>query len=282
MNTTTKTVTPATPLAKAMKLLLKNNISVLPVVNKGGTFLGVIMKEVLFRELVSEEDIESLTVEEMMSASVHCTVNERDSLEIAVNCMVDNNITSLPILSKGKVVGILTRSDVIKSLCSERNSINFALQAKDIMQKEVVTILNRATLREAAESMSKNNVSGLPVVDDYGVLVGVVSESDIIERPVLFDKMDHWIKLESFLHNNRISKDERYFEEINEYLDNPVKDVMTTRLIKVTLHTPLDEIAKLMVHKKINRVPVTDGEKLLGIITRGDILQAIQRTIKKR
>jgi len=151
--------------------------------------------------------------------------------------------------------------------------------AKDIMRTEVLCVSANAKVREALEIMVKKSISGLPVLNERGNLVGIISESDIIHREVLFDKFEHWILLESFLHRSKASKsldDHNYSDDLDYYLEHKVEDVMTVKIISALPDTPVEDIAKLMVERKVNRIPIVKGEKVVGIITRGDILQALK------
>ncbi len=153
--------------------------------------------------------------------------------------------------------------------------------AKDIMVTEVITVSARATIREALMIMAEKNISGLPVVNDHGDLVGIISESDIIHHKEPFDNLDHWIKLESFLNRQTASEGDKldsYSGDL-EYLEGRVEDIMTRPVITAAPETPLEDIARTMVTRKINRIPVVKGKRVAGIITRGDILQAIKRRL---
>lgn len=114
------------------------------------------------------------------------------------------------------------------------------MQAKDIMTKDVITVSPTTPVKSLAKMLIKNQISGAPVMDKKGKIVGVVSEADIITKK-----------------------------------GRQVKAIMSTRVIRVTEDTPLEKIASLMTTHKIMRVPVMHGEKLVGIVSRADIVGAI-------
>jgi CBS domain-containing protein len=148
--------------------------------------------------------------------------------------------------------------------------------AKDIMTKELITVSPEATLQEAAELMTRHNISGLPVVKEGLVLVGIISESDIIEDRTMFSGLDHWISIESFLKR----KNEKGLDnngDLNHDLNSLVRDYMSTRLITAEPGSSVDEVGRLLVRNKVNRIPIIEGKKIVGIITRGDILKAINK-----
>ncbi len=154
--------------------------------------------------------------------------------------------------------------------------------AKDIMTKELITASPEATLQEAAELMTRHNISGLPVVEGDLVLVGIISESDIIEDKTMFSGLDHWISIESFLKRKKEMNLENKQEdngEISQDLSSPVRDYMSTRLITAEPDSTVDEVGRLLVRNKVNRIPIVDGKIIVGIITRGDILKAINKKL---
>lgn len=155
--------------------------------------------------------------------------------------------------------------------------------AKEIMTTELIKVSPEATLHEAAVLMTRHNISGLPVVEDDMVLVGIISESDIIEDRSIFSGLDHWISIESFLKRNLDNnlKKESVSDEGPEqdFLSNPVKDYMSTRLITAGPDSTVEEVARLLVRNRVNRIPIVEDNKIVGIITRGDVLKAIDRLL---
>lgn len=145
------------------------------------------------------------------------------------------------------------------------------MQVKEIMIKKVITVSPEMTCQEIAKLLFTKKISGAPVVDNKGKLIGIVSEKDIFrafypsyqefyERPV--DHID-FDKLES--------------EAINK-AKKKVAEVMTKELITVSPDTPILKIGALMIARGIHRVPVVDKEKLVGIVTRRDIYRSITKT----
>ncbi len=154
--------------------------------------------------------------------------------------------------------------------------------AKDIMTKELITVSPEATLQEAAELMTGHNISGLPVVERNMVLVGIISESDIIEDKTMFSGLDHWISIESFLKRKKemnLENKQEDNEDLSQDLSSPVRDYMSTRLITAEPDSTVDEVGRLLVRNKVNRIPIVDGKIIVGIITRGDILKAINKKL---
>jgi CBS domain-containing protein len=143
------------------------------------------------------------------------------------------------------------------------------MRAHQIMTRNIITALPETPIVEAARAMLENHVSGLPVVDASGKLVGVVSEGDFLRRAEIGTQRKRQRWLGYFLSANSIASD--FVHERGR----KVEDVMTTDPVTVDEETPLDEMVRLMEKKAIKRLPVTRGDTLVGLVTRANLLQAV-------
>ncbi len=144
---------------------------------------------------------------------------------------------------------------------------------RDIMVKEVITVKKDASVEELSELLVKNKISGVPVVDDKGKLVGIATEGDLIIKdsdlhfPRYFKLLDSIIYLESL---NKFKKN------LKKFLGTKVEDVMTAQVRTVKEETPVSDAANMMIKYNINRVPVLDSkDELTGIVTRADIVRSM-------
>ncbi len=146
--------------------------------------------------------------------------------------------------------------------------------ARDVMTSRVVTIYQRAPLSLAVELMLKLKVSGLPVVDDGGRLVGMLSEGDLLRRSELGteSKRPRW--LEFLLGPGRLAED--YVKTHSRR----VEDVMTPKVYSVTELTPLADVVHTMNAHRIKRVPVVGDGVPIGIISRVDLVRALGNTLQ--
>ncbi len=143
------------------------------------------------------------------------------------------------------------------------------MNASDIMTKTVITGRPDTTVEQAAELMTRNRISAIPVLDDEGGIVGIVSEGDLMRRVEgAKDKTRSWW-LSFFSESETNAKS--FVQERGQHL----KDIMTTQLITVTPDTPVSQIARLLEKKHIKRVPVVEDGKLVGIVSRANLLQAL-------
>ena len=147
------------------------------------------------------------------------------------------------------------------------------LLAKNIMIKKVITIKKEASIEKLSELLLKNKISGVPVVDDDGKMVGIATEGDLIIRdsdlhfPRYFKLLDSIIYLESL---------NKFKSNLKKYLGTKVEDVMTAKVRTVRENTLVSEVANIMIRNNVNRVPVLNRKgDLVGIITRADIVKSM-------
>jgi len=146
-----------------------------------------------------------------------------------------------------------------------------ALEARDIMTSDVLMVSPRAPLRDVAKAMLSRHISALPVVDDSGRLVGIVSEGDLYRRAETGTgrRRSWWLELFS-------SEDSRARNYLKEH-GHRVEDAMTQRVISVEESVPVTEIAETLDLHRIKRVPVMRGDRLVGIVSRADLIRAMLR-----
>jgi predicted transcriptional regulator len=146
------------------------------------------------------------------------------------------------------------------------------LTAQNIMTSEVITVKENATVRELAALLLTNNISGAPVVDDAGKVIGVVTESDLIFQnkkvhlPTAFAILDAFVFLE---------RPEKMELELKKIAGSKVGDICSRKLISVGPETELEELATLMAEKKIHTLPVMSEGRLVGVIGKSDIIRTI-------
>ncbi len=146
------------------------------------------------------------------------------------------------------------------------------LKVKDIMTKEVVTVTKETTVMELAEIFAKRHLSSLPVVDQDGVLVGIVTETDLVEQdknlhiPTVISIFDWVIYLES---------DKKFEKELKKMTGRTVGDIYSADVVTVTPDSSIADVADLLSSRKINALPVVAGNKLAGIVSRIDLIRSM-------
>lgn len=144
--------------------------------------------------------------------------------------------------------------------------------ARDIMTRQVVTVSPNMTVPEVAKVLLDHRISGVPVVSKDNEVIGIVTEGDLITREISLKTPPVLSLLGGFIY---LENPNRFEEELRKVTAVQVEDLMTREVISVQEDTPVGEIATLMVKKKINRVPVLRHKKLVGIITRADIVRSL-------
>ena len=143
------------------------------------------------------------------------------------------------------------------------------MKAEDVMTRNVISIDPDATVLQAARLMLQHRISGLPVIDKGGRLVGVISEGDFLRRRET--KTEHrrsrW--LEFLMGPGRVAA------EYSHSHGSKVSEVMTTDVETVDDVTPLEDIVELMERRRIKRVPVMCGREVVGIVTRSNLMHAM-------
>jgi len=122
-----------------------------------------------------------------------------------------------------------------------------AIKARDIMTKDVITVGRYVPIEEALQLMLTNQVAGIPVVEDDGTLVGIITEKDLLAL----------------------------FFEPGAITDKIVQDFMTAPAVHFDENESLKEICKLLIQQTFRRVPVTSRNKVVGVVSRPDVLKCI-------
>lgn len=146
------------------------------------------------------------------------------------------------------------------------------LTAKDIMTKDVITVTTKTSVKDLADILWKNRISGAPVIDSNNELVSVVTESDLIDQ----NKKVHIPKMIAILDSVLfLEKPGKMKEDIQKMTGAMVQDIMAKELVTVTADIPLDEIATIMAEKKVHTLPVVSGKQLIGVIGKSDIIRTL-------
>ena len=142
------------------------------------------------------------------------------------------------------------------------------MKAHDVMTQPVVSIAQDATILEAVGLMLRHRISGLPVMDSTGQLVGIVTEGDFLRRVEIGTqrRRPRWIE---FFIPGRLASE--YVHAAGRRVD----EIMTADVQTVEEDTPLEDVVRVIEHNRIKRVPVLHKKKLIGIITRANLLRAL-------
>lgn len=149
------------------------------------------------------------------------------------------------------------------------------LAAKDIMSGNVISVKLDTPISEVARIFHDNRISGAPVVDDENNLIGIISESDLIDQnkklhiPTVVAIFDAVVYLESLRH---------FEKELKKMTGSRVCDLYTKDVISVRVDTPINEIASIMADRHFHTIPVLDGTKMVGVVGKDDIVKIMAET----
>ncbi|HUI35311.1 MAG TPA: CBS domain-containing protein [Stellaceae bacterium] len=146
------------------------------------------------------------------------------------------------------------------------------MQAADVMVRGVVTVHPDTDVADAIKLLAERDISALPVVDAQGELVGIISEADLLHRVEIgTEKHRRWLQ-ESMTAATTLA------EDFAKSHGKKVSEVMTTHVVSASEDTPLADIASLLERKRIKRVPIVRDGKLVGIVSRSNLIQALAST----
>ncbi|MGI6713153.1 MAG: CBS domain-containing protein [Bacillota bacterium] len=144
------------------------------------------------------------------------------------------------------------------------------MNAKDIMNPHVITIKKDTSIKDIAKIMVDNHISGVPVVDDDDKLIGIVTEGDLLHKKTAPRLPGVFSILGAFIYFNGVDRFKKDFEKLAATI---ASEIMTKDVITVTEDEDIYDIASIFVNKEINRVPVVKNDKVIGIISRSDIIK---------
>jgi CBS domain-containing protein len=139
----------------------------------------------------------------------------------------------------------------------------------DVMTRNCITISPDATVKDAVNLMLARHISGLFVVDAAGQLAGVITEGDLLRRDELGTQRNRpwWLRL--------LASPGRQAADFAQANGRHVRDVMTEEVIAISQDAPLEDVVVAMEKHRIKRLPVTDGGKVVGVVSRADLLRAL-------
>ncbi|MEF8824671.1 MAG: CBS domain-containing protein [Desulfohalobiaceae bacterium] len=147
-------------------------------------------------------------------------------------------------------------------------------QAKDLMAKNVLTVTPDTSISQAADLLLQYHVNGMPVVDEEHKLVGIICQSDIITQqknlplPSIFTLLDGIIPLTSMSNMEK---------EVQKMAATKVSEAMTQDPVSVAPDAELEDMAEIMVSKNYHTLPVVEGDKLVGVIGKEDVLKTLTK-----
>ncbi|MCF7972323.1 MAG: CBS domain-containing protein [Phycisphaerae bacterium] len=236
----------------AIGILVDKHLSGLPVVDQG-KLVGIISEKDVLGVLYESQHVTG-NVSDYMTKEV-LSFDIEDSLEDIALALINHNFRRVAILEEGNLCGIISRADLIQDYVSSHkipswqedcDGVDNVPLAKDVMKYGLLTVGRQTTLFEAAEILFPKKLTGLPVVDNGMHLQGIVSEKDILRT--LFDP---------------------------NATGSLVNDIMTENVVSFAQTDSLADICDCLIHNDFRRVPILTDGRLVGIVSRADIMMCI-------
>ena len=263
-----------TPLTKVAQMMSRFGVHCVVALDQRGEYQarlwGLIPAAQLVR-IATKDELENRTAGASATQGV-VTVGPADSVFDAARLMTDNDVDHVIVVDpvSNRPVGVLSTLDVTRVLAGEpTRTPRGAYHVAQVMTRNVLTVSPNTPLRDVARLMSDNGISGVPVVED-GSVVGVVSESDIIAKergPVIpRNRLSSW-----FTRGPRPADTDRLEARTAD-------EAMTAPAITIESWRTTADAAALMLDHRVHRLPVLKEDKLVGIVTRADLVSAFARS----
>ena len=136
--------------------------------------------------------------------------------------------------------------------------------AKEVMNTKIVSVTETTPVKEVAKLMLEHSISGLPVVNGEGKVLGVVSELDLMRKQIEPNEPSIW----TMLWGKSQEGVQKYVDDLRKYMGKTAGEIMTSPALTVDVSASLEEAGNIMFNKQIKRVFVTENNKLVGVISR--------------
>ena len=148
------------------------------------------------------------------------------------------------------------------------------MKARDVMVSPVITVSPHASVKQVAKTFLERHISAVPVVDEKGKLVGIISEGDLLHRAEAGTERQHPWWLRAFIGPDTLAA------EYTKAHARKVADAMTRKVVTASPETPLHEVAALLEKNAIKRVPIVENGQLVGLVSRANLIQAVASAAK--
>ena len=146
------------------------------------------------------------------------------------------------------------------------------LKVKDIMSQDVISVTPETEITKAAKILLEKRINGMPVIDPFGRLVGIICQSDLVAQQKGIPVPSVFTFLESFI---PLTSRKRLDKEMEKIAALTVKEAMTLEPVTVSPETEIEDVARLMVDKKYHTLPVVEDGRVVGVVGKEDVLKTL-------
>jgi CBS domain-containing protein len=262
------------PVSHARKLMLRHKISTLLVLNEG-KMVGIVTKSDIVNRLAQAEPlwrrrpIDQVPIKLLMTESV-ITIYPEASISQAAALMLENRVHNIPVV-KNDIVGIVTRTDLVRYVAENDEEIKTKISK--LMTEDIISVHRHHTINHVIDEMNRNEIERVVVKDDAGKPVGIISSKSLALN--LLTDFQGELSTKNIKMTRRSSpggqKTYRYVKEV----PLTAEDIMVSPIVSIDVNENVSAAAKKMIEEGLTALPVSDGEDIVGILSRTDIMKAI-------
>jgi CBS domain-containing protein len=262
------------PVSHARKLMLRHRISTLLVLNEG-KMVGIVTKSDITNRLAQAEPlwrrrpIDQVPIKLLMTESV-ITIYPEASISQAAALMLENGVHNIPVVKNG-IVGIVTRTDLVRYVAE--NSEETKTKIPKLMTEDIISVHRHHTINHVIDEMNRNEIERVIVKDDTGKPVGIISSKSLALN--LLTDFQGELSTKSIKMARKSSpagqKTYRYVKEV----PLTAEDIMVSPIVSIDADENISTAAKKMIEEGVTALPVSEGEDIVGILSRTDIMKAI-------
>ena len=262
------------PVSHARKLMLRHRISTLLVLNEG-KMVGIVTKSDITNRLAQAEPlwrrrpIDQVPIKLLMTESV-ITIYPEASISQAAALMLENGVHNIPVVKNG-IVGIVTRTDLVRYVAE--NSEEMKTKIPKLMTEDIISVHRHHTINHVIDEMNRNEIERVIVKDDAGKPAGIISSKSLALN--LLTDFQGELSTKSIKMARKSSpagqKTYRYVKEV----PLTAEDIMVSPIVSIDVNENVSTAAKKMIEEGVTALPVSDGEDIVGILSRTDIMKAI-------
>jgi len=257
----------------ARNLMLSHGISRVVVVNGDGKPVGMVTEKDLTRKLKGNgpkwksRPIDKISIRRIMSTDP-ITASPNDEIHTAIELLIKNNVGSIPIVDDDGLAGIITKTDLMKVYTDK---LKGRWKVSDLMTSDVITVNENHTIAHVINTMEKNKIGKIVVIRDNEP-VGIITHENISFAHV--EDPETGVSVEKiYFIRNLDGKSKRNVRLVSMMTAG---DIMQNHLVKISGDEDAANAADMMVKNDISGLPVVDGDSLVGVITKTDLIRGIQ------
>ena len=257
----------------ARNLMISHGISRVVVVNDDYIPVGMVTEKDLTRKLKGKgpqwksRPIDKISIKRVMSSNP-ITARPNDKIQKAIELLIKNKIGSIPIVDEDGIAGIITKTDLMKVYTDK---LRGKWKVSDLMTPDVITVNENHSIAHVISTMEDNKIGKIVVIRDNEP-VGIITPENISFAHVEDPETGVNVEKIYFIRNS----DGKAKRNVRVVSMMTAGDIMRNHMTKISGNEDAAVAADMMIENKVNGLPVVDGDSLVGVITKTDLIRGIQ------